>query len=337
VEAQEAGGIIMKTMKADEQLNWMKLNVYRFMNSESVTMMTAEEVGQYCLLLFTAWQLGKDCSLPNEPRYLERIARGPVSQAVLSRFKEVDGRLVNEVQLEIWNEGKELWKVASESGKRGNEVRWGKKADSPDDRPPIATHSGPNREMNSCDVMRCEKKRGETAATLQLPLAEHKDPPFSSPTHLSSTAPATTSPEPEDEFDWDVISDPQRLARIFHHLLPQENQDAAPGAWESIWSGDLESIKDDYYLIRSVIEYAARKKDKAGIRIYVRTKSFIENYPRLKAEVLKISKGKAKANGHAVPPPVIPLTKKEQEQSDQCEHGLKLKDCQPCYMEAAAL
>jgi uncharacterized protein YdaU (DUF1376 family) len=331
----------MKTMKADEQLNWMKLNVYRFMNSESVTMMTAEEVGQYCLLLFTAWQLGKDCSLPNDPKFLERVARGPVSPAVLSRFKEVAGRLVNEVQLEIWNEGKELWKVASESGKKGNEKRWGKKEES--DRPPIVPQSGADREMNT-DEMRWKETTASATASATASPAEQKDPPVSFfPTHLNSTAtapnPATPSqpPDPEDEFDWDVITDPQRLARIFHHLLPQENKDAAPEAWERIWSGDLESIKDDYYLVRSVIEHAARKMDKHNVRIYVRTLSFIENYPRLKAEVLKLSKSKGNSNGHAAPPPVIPLTKKEQKQSGQCEHGLKLKDCRPCYMEAAAL
>lgn len=140
--------------------------------------------------------------------------------------------------------------------------------------------------------------------------------------------------------EWEFLSDDQRLARIFHYTLPPENQEAAPEAWEKIWSKDLAGLRKDYRLIREVIEYAATKKDKTGARIYVRTLSFVENFARLEQEVLKVRKAnKAKSNGHpATPGPVIPLlTEKEQERSGKCIHNENPKDCMDCFMMAARL
>jgi uncharacterized protein YdaU (DUF1376 family) len=75
-------------------LNWMKFNVYSFMNSEDVQMMSTEEVGQYLLLLFAAWMGERDCTLPNDPAFLAKKAGvAQVSAKVLVKFQEKDGRI----------------------------------------------------------------------------------------------------------------------------------------------------------------------------------------------------------------------------------------------------
>src|ERR1700730_11776339 len=66
-------------------------HVHDFLNSEDVKQMTAEEVGQYILLLCEAWVIGKEATLPDNPKYLARIARVPeVSPLVMSKFYKVE-------------------------------------------------------------------------------------------------------------------------------------------------------------------------------------------------------------------------------------------------------
>lgn len=66
-------------------------HVVRFMNSYDVEVMTAEEVGQFLLLLCKAWLLAKETCLPNDPAYLARIARAErVSERVLAKFPIVE-------------------------------------------------------------------------------------------------------------------------------------------------------------------------------------------------------------------------------------------------------
>jgi uncharacterized protein YdaU (DUF1376 family) len=82
-------------------------HVVRFMNSESVKRMTAEEVGQYILLLCDAWLIGKEASLPDDPAYLARTARcQKVSPLVLSKFPivpmECGKRRQNEPLYQEW-------------------------------------------------------------------------------------------------------------------------------------------------------------------------------------------------------------------------------------------
>ena len=90
------------------RLDWMKFNVYDFVHSEDVEAMSAEEVGQYILLMAAAWVGGKDCTLPNDEGYLERKARGTVSAKVMKKFTQTtDGRLANEVQRECGTSSKE--------------------------------------------------------------------------------------------------------------------------------------------------------------------------------------------------------------------------------------
>lgn len=66
-------------------------HVNRFMNSYSVDLMDACEVGQYLLLLCKSWQIGKDCCLPDDGGYLARCARvSTVSNRVLEKFPIVE-------------------------------------------------------------------------------------------------------------------------------------------------------------------------------------------------------------------------------------------------------
>jgi hypothetical protein len=182
--------------------------------------------------------------------------------------------------------------------------------------------------------MRCDEKRKETTAAATA--KPHSTSPYSLSSHRNSISISAPLP-PEEDMEWEFLSDDQRLARIFHYTLPPENQEAAPEAWEKIWSKDLAGLREDYQLIREVIEYAATKKDKTGARIYVRTLSFVENFARLEQEVLKVRKAnKAKSNGHSTTPgPVIPvLTEKERERSGKCVHNGEPKECMECHMMA---
>ena len=59
--------------------------------SESVRAMSAEEVGQYLLLLIEAWMGGKDTTLPKDSVYLAQLARvKEVSPHVMNQFHLVE-------------------------------------------------------------------------------------------------------------------------------------------------------------------------------------------------------------------------------------------------------
>ncbi len=347
-------------MKAS-RLDWMKFYIYDFVHSEDVEAMSAEEVGQYILLMAAAWVGGGDCTLPSDEGYLARKARGTVSAKVMKQFTQTtEGRLVNEMQREIWHEQQGMWNAASEAGKRGRAKQLGRTLETGTGGTPgvaqMSSRGVPGDKMG-CDVNRKEQSNVAAASTTEQQQQSTTIVSFSTPTPTATTTkqlqsapkPASVSKtDPSDDIDWDIISDEAKLARIFYETLPEENKEAAPQKWEHLWSEDLGKIHDDWYLIRDVINHAARKKDKSGFRIYVRAKSFVENYAKLKAETLKLRK--VKANGHAMGEPEddlldtsaatpaanFHLTKKEQAASGNCAHGTKLKDCMECYMRAAA-
>jgi uncharacterized protein YdaU (DUF1376 family) len=106
-------------------LTRMDFHVVRFMESEDVEDMDACEIGQYCLLLFKAWSLAKDVTLPNDSSKLARYARvQEVSPKVMKKFPLVDTewglRHQNSVQLEVWRAARER----STSGKAAANARW---------------------------------------------------------------------------------------------------------------------------------------------------------------------------------------------------------------------
>jgi uncharacterized protein YdaU (DUF1376 family) len=194
------------------RLDWMKFNIYDFAHSEDVQMMTDAEVGQYVLLLVAAWTGGKDCTLPNNPKFLERTARNPVSPVVMARFKEIDGRLVNEAQLEVWNEGQEKSAAFSERGKKARAkqlqtVVRDDPATSQQDAGSLPT------EVNRCDVMRNEKiSTCNVAAASAVASLNHS---FSS-SNTNSTASSTASkPVHDSDFDMDFgLSSAEELAHV---------------------------------------------------------------------------------------------------------------------------
>lgn len=107
------------------ELSRMDFHVTRFMTSEDVQEMDSSEVGQYCLLLFNAWMIAKDVTLPAELDKLARYARvDEVSPAVLKKFPTVETqwgvRRRNASQLEVW----EAAKARTEVAKKNANMRW---------------------------------------------------------------------------------------------------------------------------------------------------------------------------------------------------------------------
>jgi uncharacterized protein YdaU (DUF1376 family) len=99
----------------------------RFLKSENVEGMTAEEVGEFVLLMCHAWLGGKNASLPNNPALLARYARCErVSEVVMREWKKgPDGRLYNETLSEEWSAAV----GRSAHGSRAAALRWsGKKS-----------------------------------------------------------------------------------------------------------------------------------------------------------------------------------------------------------------
>jgi uncharacterized protein YdaU (DUF1376 family) len=95
-------------------------HVTRFLYSEDVQLMSAEEVGQYILLICHAWMAGKNASLPNNPSLLAKYARSEkVSPLVMSKWEESDGRLYNRGLSREWKEANTRCLVASENGRLG--------------------------------------------------------------------------------------------------------------------------------------------------------------------------------------------------------------------------
>jgi uncharacterized protein YdaU (DUF1376 family) len=97
----------------------------RFMHSEDVRTMSAEEVGQYVLLLCEAWLTGKDASLPEDKKSLAVLARtNTVSPKVMKKFELVEtpwgNRFRNETLYAEWQRAQER----SDNGKKAVTERW---------------------------------------------------------------------------------------------------------------------------------------------------------------------------------------------------------------------
>src|SRR6266404_3266874 len=102
---------------------WWYRHVPRdFMSSPDVQIMTAEECGSYFFLLQNAWLGGADCTLPNDPERLAKLARvAKVSDTVLGKFKlDKEGRLYNPRLLDEWKEAVKRSKDATKSAN----ARW---------------------------------------------------------------------------------------------------------------------------------------------------------------------------------------------------------------------
>jgi uncharacterized protein YdaU (DUF1376 family) len=105
------------------ELPWYYRQVPRdFMSSPDVEIMTCEEVGSYFLLLQKSWLSGDNCTLPNDPERLARLARvGKVSELVISKFEvDKEGRLFNPRLKEEWDNAVKRSKDASNAAKKSH-------------------------------------------------------------------------------------------------------------------------------------------------------------------------------------------------------------------------
>jgi uncharacterized protein YdaU (DUF1376 family) len=92
---------------------YMKLWVGDF-TSDTLHLSSAE-IGQYMMLLMAMWRGGG--SLPNDPKFLRRITRGPVRPAVMAYFV-VDGERITQKRLAVeLKKAKEKSESAAESAR----------------------------------------------------------------------------------------------------------------------------------------------------------------------------------------------------------------------------
>lgn len=113
---------------AGVDLTRFDFNAKDFLHSENVQAMSTQEIGQYVLLLCESWMMGKDASLPDNTNALKNICRGEKpSETVLSMFPVVPelSRRRNPRLYTEWQAAANRVNIASDSGRKGNEVRWG--------------------------------------------------------------------------------------------------------------------------------------------------------------------------------------------------------------------
>lgn len=101
---------------------WYRQVPRDFMSSPDVYIMSAEECGSFFFLLQHAWLSGDDCTLPNDPARLAKLARvDTVADIVLKKFQlDEQGRLFNPRLSAEWNEALKR----SKDGKKNASKRW---------------------------------------------------------------------------------------------------------------------------------------------------------------------------------------------------------------------
>jgi|ERR1700719_386525 len=128
----------------------------RFMESESVQKMTAEECGQFVLLMCKAWLGGKAASLPNDPELLAKYVRcETVSPRVMAEWPEGDdGRLYNETLSEEWA----AVISRAEHGRVAAEKRWDKVPNTTAAQSAQATHKVPSSQAKPSQAVSTQPK-----------------------------------------------------------------------------------------------------------------------------------------------------------------------------------
>jgi uncharacterized protein YdaU (DUF1376 family) len=137
--------------------HWFPFYVADFLSSPTVTMMTAEEVGGYLLLLCYAWQDPQGSLQPDDDslRVLSRV-KGDLSR-IKSCFTEKKGRLYNKRLTQELEKAKEK----SASARRSNAMRWQSERKANAKR----THSSSQSESQSqSESERRDKKEDKTLA-----------------------------------------------------------------------------------------------------------------------------------------------------------------------------
>jgi uncharacterized protein YdaU (DUF1376 family) len=120
---------VSKKQSSKFESPWWYRQVPRdFMSSPDVQLMTAEECGSFFFLLQWSWLGGEDCTLPNDPTRLAKLARVErVSDLVLGKFEtDSKGRLYNARLTEEW----QIAQKRSKDAKKALSKRWNKESGS---------------------------------------------------------------------------------------------------------------------------------------------------------------------------------------------------------------
>ena len=190
--------------------------------------MTAEEVGQFVLLMCNAWLGGKAASLPNNATLLAKYARCErVSEAVMREWKEgQDGRLYNETLSEEWDAAVSR----SAHGMRGAAARWNKAqstSNAHENAPAMPEHSPSNA--------------GVDAPPLVKPI--QTNPIQSNPNQSKTTLSEAVASDGSNSKSTIRINQSTEGFGDFWTLYPRkEAKQAALKAWRKVKPADLPAI-----------------------------------------------------------------------------------------------
>jgi len=155
------------------ELTRFDFHVNRFLHSDDVESMTAEEVGQYILLLCHSF-VKDEASLPDDPAVLARYARvKKVSDLVMKKFPLVDVNGILRRQNPVLYTEWKLAKKRSENGRSAVAERWEKDS---------------NTDV-STNVIRPYNESKPVVDTHTIPYQSIPDQP--TPTHSSSFSTST--------------------------------------------------------------------------------------------------------------------------------------------------
>ena len=112
---------------------WFKFYPTDFLGDKDVAIMSVEQVGAYCLLLFYSWQEDPRGSLPDNDAMLARMARMSPDEwsasrdVVLAPFRPSDthaGRIIQPRMVDEALSAESRRQSLSDAGKRGAQKRW---------------------------------------------------------------------------------------------------------------------------------------------------------------------------------------------------------------------
>lgn len=158
-------------------LPWYPRKVDLWRKSARVTMMSLAARGAYSELLDFAW-LQDGCKIPNRPEEFWKFARctpqewNEVSTSVLSMFSVIEegAFLQNDTLLAEWNKAQALSLKRSAIGRKGNEIKYGRKSEPTAQKKPAV--ADPAKENHRECVRRVFdfylKKTGRSEATYRL-------------------------------------------------------------------------------------------------------------------------------------------------------------------------
>jgi uncharacterized protein YdaU (DUF1376 family) len=206
--------------------------------------MTAEEVGQFLLLMIHAWLGGKTASLPNNPELLARYARCErVSESVMRQWPAgPDGRLYNETLSEEWVAAE----FRSAHGARGAAARWNK------DKSPSNAHGNAPAMPEQCP---------SNAAPLTPPLVKpYQSKPSQSKT-FSSEAGASDEQCSESTPRKEPSPEGIELAHLLRRLILENNPNAKnTDAQERKWAREADRMmridKRTSAEVREIIDFS---------------------------------------------------------------------------------